>query len=92
MIKKSRNNLSYIIKLLIIFIMVIIFRVLFIFLFESFYDYISYIYAIGLLLFILFPNLEEVNFFGIKAKGVIDDTNKMIFVENKNSGVNKYDR
>ncbi|MCD4741361.1 MAG: hypothetical protein K8R67_02600 [Desulfobacteraceae bacterium] len=43
---------------------------------EGYYDYVSYVFSIGVLLLIVMPNLKQFSFMGIKAMGeVIDDRN-----------------
>ncbi|MCK4744939.1 hypothetical protein KAS41_02670 [Candidatus Parcubacteria bacterium] len=61
---KLKENNS---KIIILIIFIIICRVLEYKLKENFYDYISYIYSIGLLLIILLPNLDRFKFWGIEA-------------------------
>lgn len=62
---------SYHVRTFFLIIVVVICRYIYSINESDFYDYISYIFSIGLLLIILFPNLHEFSFWGIKAKGKI---------------------
>ncbi|MBN1175339.1 hypothetical protein JXA48_01720 [Candidatus Woesearchaeota archaeon] len=85
MVKQTMKseNLIYIFRLLGMLIITVIMRCLFSKTNQEFYDYISYVFSIGILLLILLPNLHEFKFWGISAKGnnqQIDDTTKIILV------------
>jgi len=64
-------------RLVIIFACIIITRYAFFKSQDTYYDYISYLFSIGLLILLLLPNLDQFNFLGINAHGVHDDTDKI---------------
>ena len=64
----NKECISYNIRLLFLIIVVVICRCIYPIDKYDFYNYISYIYSIGLLLIIILPNLYEFSFLGIKGK------------------------
>lgn len=69
-----KNNKSILFLLL-----SVILRVLFyIFKGETFYEYMSYLFLVGFFLVVLFDDkLSELSFFGLKAKGSVDNTTQI---------------
>jgi|LGOV01.1.fsa_nt_gb hypothetical protein len=80
----NKECISYTIRLLFLIIVVVICRYIYPTDKYDFYNYISYIYSIGLLLIIILPNLHEFSFLGIKGKVKdVDNTDDMIVLEEK---------
>lgn len=75
----NEKCISYHKRIIFLIIVVIICRYIYSIDKSNFYDYISYIFSIGLLLIILLPNLHEFSFLGIKARE-IDNTDDVIIV------------
>jgi len=83
--KDLEMDWKYWLRIGMLLIVVIVSRIFFSDINQKFYDYISYVFSIGLLILILLPNLHQFKFWGIEAKNKDpeDNTNEMEFVKNE---------
>jgi len=67
------DNKKYFLKIVLLILIVVLFRCLFSVIREHYYDYMSYAFSAGALIMIIFPNIEEISFWGFHAKKEKDD-------------------